>query len=140
MGTIVGIKTIKNYQQIWDEAVKKGYAAVEVAKVVPMVVQEHQNMLNDNSPVVKSWNVEGGCCGFAWISIRPASKAGRNDCPFVKWLRTKGIGRFDDYEKSWSIWVSDFGQSMQRKETYADMVAAVLQENGIRAYSHSRMD
>jgi hypothetical protein len=132
--------TRTHFQEIWDEAVKAGRDAVAKLSVVPMVVQEHKNMLDDSSPVVYSEVVMDGCCGFAWINIRPASKAGRNDCPFVTWCRAHGIGRYDDYAKCWNIWISDYNQSMQKKETYADAVANVLYKNGIKAYSGSRMD
>jgi hypothetical protein len=132
--------TRTHFQEIWDEACKAGRDAVEKLNVVPMVVQEHQNMLDDKSPVAQSWFVADGVCGFAWINIRPASRVGRNDCDFAKWCRANRIGSYDDYAKAWNIWVSDYNQSMQKKEAYADAAASVLQKYGIRAYSGSRMD
>ena len=132
--------TRNHFQDIWEEAQMAGRVAVENLEVKPMVVQEHQNMIDDSSPVVNSYYVADGVCGFAWINIRPASKAGRNDCPFVTWCRAHGIGSFSDYEKAWNIWVSEYNQSMQKKEAYAEAVVTILQKYGIRASSGSRMD
>ena len=131
---------VKTYAEIWKEAKTAGYAAVEKLRVVPMIVQEHENMLDDNSKVVYQEYVSDGCCGFAWVNIRPASRAGKNDCPIVKWMRENKIGSYSDYDKAWNIWVGEFNQSMQKKETYADAVAEVLRTYGINASSNSRMD
>jgi len=84
--------------------------------------------------------IPDGVCGFAWVSIRPASPSGRTDCPFVAWLRKNGIGRYDSYEKAWSIWVNHGNQSMTKKEAYAEAFASVLTAYGISAYAGSRMD
>ena len=39
-----------------------------------------------------------------------------------------------------SVWVSEGGQSMERKEAYARAYADVLRAAGIEAYAGSRMD
>ena len=60
------------------------------------------------------------------------------DC--VKFLKDNKIGRKDSYYGGYTIWVNQFGQSMTRKENYARAFTKVLTENGLTAYSMSRMD
>ena len=72
-------------------------------------------------------------CGFAWISLRPATSA------FARWLKKQGIGR-TAYEGGHQIWCSEFGQSYDRKLAYADAYAGVLKEAGFNAYGAGRLD
>jgi hypothetical protein len=100
-----------------------------------MIVEEHTNMMDDNSPVKKQYFVEGGVCGFAWVSIYPGNS------PFANWLKKTERARKDSYAGGVSIWVSEYGQSMERKEAFASAFANSLRESGIeKAYSRSRMD
>lgn len=117
-------------KKLWVEAQDSAAAAVLKIKVEPMVVTDGRN----------SWFIGDGVCGFAWLEIRPASKAGKNDCDFVKYLKSIRIGGYDDYSKSYNIWVHDFGQCMQKKEAYARGLAAVLKNSGIDVRVKSRMD
>ena len=128
------MKDIGRFNSIYWEAVKAGKEAAEKCMPNPMVVQEHENMLDDNSPVKKSYFVADGVCGFAWIKISPAN------CAFANWVRKNGFGSTDPYAGGLTIWVSDYGQSMQRKEAYAGAFVDVLQKNKIMACAMSRMD
>lgn len=123
-----------NCEQIYNEAHIAGCIAVASLKVRPMIVSEHVNPLDDSSNVVRQYYVEDGVCGFAWVKIRPA----RGN--FVRWLKEKKIGRANSFEGSYDIWISDYNQSMQKKEVYADAFARVLVKKGIKAYCQSRMD
>ena len=58
----------------------------------------------------------------------------------MKFLKDNDIGRKDSYYGGHTIWVSDFGQSVTRKENYARAFAKVLGDNGITAYNMSRLD
>jgi hypothetical protein len=127
-------------QELWNKAKEAGRQAVNELTPKPMIVQEHENMLDDSSPVKKEWFVADGVCGFAWVNIRPASRAGKNDCDMVRWLRSNSIGRYDDYTKAWCYWISEYNQSMQKKEAYAEAMARVLSDDGIKAYAGSRLD
>jgi hypothetical protein len=89
---------------------------------------------NDIDYEQKTYVVPGGVCGFAWISVRPGNSK------FANWLKKNELGRRDSYEGGVKVWVSEFGQSMELKEAYAYAFAAVLQEEGLRAYAGSRMD
>jgi hypothetical protein len=95
----------------------------------PMTVVEADLMGN---PIGRSWTVSEGACGFAWITFA-------GNTPWGKWAKTQGIAS-KGYPKGLQIWVSEFNQSMARKEAYAYAYAKVLREHGIEAYAHSRMD
>jgi len=124
----------KDFQALWDKAVAAGKAAGNAAVPVPMVVSQRANPLNDNSPAVKEWFVADGVCGFAWVKVKPGNSA------FANWLKKKGYARKDSYGGGVSISVSDYNQSMARKEAHAYAMADVFQAAGFKAYGQSRMD
>ncbi|MCK9369247.1 hypothetical protein M0R04_04850 [Candidatus Dojkabacteria bacterium] len=111
-----------------------GCAAAEECYIEPMVVQQHENMMDDSSPVVKSYVVSDGPCGFAWVNIKPAYSK------FAKWMVAYEMARKDSYNGGVTYWISKYGQSIQKKEAYARAFAKVLSDNGINAYASSRMD
>lgn len=113
-----------------------GMAAAHKTVPVPMTVVRHANPFDDNSPIVQRYApVSGGVCGFAWVNIKPGNSS------FAQFLVKKGLARKDSYYGGVSVWVSDFGQSMEKKEAYAQAYAGVLHEAGIkRVYAQSRMD
>lgn len=110
------------------EADAAGKAAAAACDVVPMVVV---GGVPGEQP--KRYFVADGVCGFAWINVKPANSA------FGRWLKREGIAS-KAYGGGLDIWVSDYQQSMQRKEAYARAAAEVLREKGINAYAASRMD
>lgn len=120
--------------RLYREAMAAGRAAAAKVVPVPMVVQQHANMADDNSPVVKTYECAGGVCGFAWVEVRPANSR------FANYLKRMKLGRYHEYERAVVIWVSDYGQSMQRKEAHAAAMAKVFRDAGLRSYSNSRMD
>jgi hypothetical protein len=127
---------------IFNEAVEAGKAAMDNCVPRPMVVEQHTNMLNDNSPVKKAWCVPDGVCGFAWISLKANTPSNRS---FLNDMKRAGFlgehGKFSkSYNGGYQYWVSEGGQSMQKKEAYAHAFADVLRKNGITAYASSRMD
>jgi len=127
-------KAKQDWQPIWNAAHKAGMEAVAKLQVVPMVVQQHASPLDDNSPVVKSYFVADGVCGFASVNVKPANSS------FAKWLVANDIASKDSYAGGVCIWVHQFNQSLQRKETYAYAVSAALKASGINCYASSRMD
>jgi hypothetical protein len=124
----------EQFDSIYDEARRAGLEAVDGMNVIPMIVQQHANMADDSSPVVKNYFAEGGVCGFAWITVKPGNP------PFANWLKKNGLGRKDSYYGGVTIWVDEFDQSMQRKEKYAHAFAKVLNDHGITARAMSRLD
>jgi len=104
-----------------------GMAAGESKVPTPMVVT---GGVPGEQP--KSYYVADGACGFAWVKMK-------GNTPFARWAKKAGVAR------SWStggvvLWVSEFNQSMARKEAYANAYAKVLKEAGVEAYADSRMD
>lgn len=126
----------KEFERIFEEAQKAGHEAVRAMEApAPMIIQQHANIMDDRSPVVKQYVVEGGPCGFAWVTVKPGTSA------FAKWLKKTDRGRTDSYYGGVTIWVSEFGQSMQRKEVFAQAMAKKLAElTGLKIRSMSRMD
>jgi len=126
--------TDSTYASIYREADEAGREAVQKLEVIPMIVSQHKNPLDDNSKIVKSWYISDGVCGFASIWIKPAN------CKFAKYLVKNGKARKSGYQSGVCIWVSDFNQSLQKKEAYAQAFAKVLVKNGITAWAESRID
>lgn len=79
------------YEDIFNAAVAAGNKAAAEAIPTPMIVSQHKNMADDNSPVEKQWFVSEGVCGFAWVVIKPGTHS------FAKWLTKTGKGRKDYY-------------------------------------------
>ena len=123
------------FAELFRKAHEAGMAAGAATTPAPMVVNKHASPLDDSSPVVKSWVVPDGVCGFAWVTIRPAtSAAARYAKEFIK----RGVHK--GYHGGIEIMVHEFGQSLTRKEAYARAYARVLEAAGIRATADSRID
>lgn len=124
---------MRDFKTLYETADLEGKKAAAKAQVVPMVVSEHKNMLDDTSPVKQNWFVAAGACGFAWVTIRPGNS------PFANWLKKNGLAD-KSYEGGVKIWISAYNQSVQLKEAYAGAFAAVLNVAGVNASSGSRLD
>jgi hypothetical protein len=120
-------------EAIYSEAHYKGNVAVQMTTVTPMVVQQRENPLNDDSQLVRQYIVNDGVCGFASVTVKPAN------CKFAKFLVANGLGR-KSFNGGVSMSVRDFNQSLTKKEAYAYAFASVLNEHGIKAFVDSRMD
>lgn len=120
-----------SFSKIFEDAHNAGMEAANKCIPIPMVVQEHENQLDDNSEVVKEWLVNDGVCGFAWVEIKPGN------CSAAHYVKKNILQRKNARA---IIFVNYFGQSMQKKQAYANAYASVLNNNGIKAYSYSRMD
>lgn len=117
-----------------------GMEAVEKARVIPMVVGQETSFMSGIMDPKTVEYVEDGVCGFAWINVYPEYKGnttlGKAE---RKTLEANGF-RKDIYGKHYSLWVSDFNQSMQKKEAFARAAAQVMRDHGISASYGSRMD
>ena len=132
-----------------EKAHEAGQKALEAIKpkVAPMVVEQHVDQLDDNSPVAQSWVVEGGPCGFAFVRVKCTNGPSRK---FISELKKKGLAGDQNSFKDWSK--SDYyggflysftmvgGQSLAYKEAYAGAFTNVLLNAGLDAYMFSRMD
>ncbi len=125
------------------EANIAGHEAVKNLNIIPMIVQKHANPIDDNSPVTQEWLVEGGVCGFASIHFKANTSENKK---FLANLKKAGLAgeneewQKDTYRGGYYKWISEFGQSMQRKEAYAYAFKNVLEKYSITAYVHSKMD
>lgn len=125
----------KQFESIYAEAHEAGMAAGKGITPTPMIVGTPTTLFSNDIDVNKPiYNVPGGVCGFAWITVKPGNSA------FAKWMNKKSYSRKDTYYGGVTVWVSHFGQSMARKEAYADAFAEVLKKYNIKATSMSRMD
>lgn len=132
MGASGTPKIRKDFSPIWQEAVEAGHKAANEAIPTPMTVVEHSNPLNDNSPVRQTYHVPEGVCGFAWIRTKGNTSFGR-------WAK-KHAGFRKSYPSGISFWVSEFGQSYERKMAFATAAAKVLKSHDIEAYAGGRLD
>ncbi len=113
-----------DFDDLFRQAELAGIAAGRGVSPTPMIIEGYDP-------------VEGGACGFAWVNFKMKSGIARK---FGRFLKENGLGRKDEYAGGMTIWISDHGQSMARKEAHASAMAQVLQKAGIDAYSASRMD
>ncbi len=129
-------ETEMEFGALMQEAMAAGAAKVAALNVVPMVVQQKADPMNDSSPVVKQWFVEDGVCGFAWVKVKGVGK-------FANWLKANkfpGLSVHKGYPGGLEISVHAYNQSLQKKEAFAYGMADVLKAAGISAYASSRMD
>ena len=118
---------------IYNEAHYAGMIAGNACKPVPMGVQSSDIMGNRFGAISV---VDDGVCGFAWINVSYKTPDNRK---FVNALKKAQMIR-KSYSGGFDIWVSDFNQSMQRKEAYARAFASVLKAHNIECYVGTRMD
>jgi len=83
----------------------------------------------DGKPIEQ---IDDGACGFAWVEFAGNTAWG-------KWAKKQGIAR-SHYPSGLCVWVSEFGQSVDRKSAYAGAYAQTLRNAGIDAHSGSRLD
>ena len=135
--------------KILDKALQAGEDALNACVPIPMIVQEHANMMDDSSQVIQSYHVPDGVCGFAWIKISLTSTPSRQFINALKKakLATADINSFKDepfkksnYHGGYLYWVRQGNQSLQKKETFAGAFAKTLIEAGITCHTGSRMD
>ena len=120
---------------------------IDSKKVMPMVVQQHENVMDDSSPVAEQWVVAGGPCGFAAIRVKCTNGPSRK---FINQLKKAGLAGDINSHCEWhkSDYYGGFmksftligGQSLAYKEAYAHAYAEVLDAEGINTWVWSRMD
>ena len=121
-------------EKLLERAHLMGMDAGRRVGVTPMVVGSPSTPFgSDIDYSKKTYVVEGGVCGFAGVVIKPARGK------FVSYLKSLDMG-YKHYYGGWYVSVREFGQSLTRKEAYAEAFAKVLSEVGMRCYVDSRMD
>ena len=121
-------------EKVLERAHLMGRDAGRSVGVNPMVVGTPTELMgNEIDYSKKTYVVEGGVCGFAGVVIKPARGK------FVSYLKSIGMGN-KHYYGGWYVSVREFGQSLTRKEAYAEAFADVLKEVGMKVYVDSMMD
>jgi len=108
------------FSRLTNEADKAGIKAGQDVVPTPMLIKGYEPIAD-------------GVCGFAWVTVRPGN------CSYAIWAK-KNCGFRKAYNGGVQLWISDFNQSMTRKEAYAQAFAKTLRAEGIEAYAGSRMD
>ena len=121
------------FERLWSAAHSAGLAAALAATPPAMVVQRRSDPMDDTSPIEKEWIVPDGPCGFAWITV-PGNSS------FARWRKKVGTADRDYYGGCCIKNVHEFNQSLIRKTAYAIAFARVLQDAGIPAHAHDRID
>lgn len=125
--------TVDQLESLHNRAFKAGEAALKGCQPTPMVVQQHENPLDDNSPVTKSYFVGGGVCGFAWVIIRPANSQFAN---YLKKNHNAGKSYYGGCQ--WFPHVG--GQFYELKMAFCQAYAEVVHGAGFDAYADGRLD
>lgn len=116
--------TDATFDNIYAEADAAGHGAAAAVDVQELVIRD---MFTG-----KTYHEPEGICGFAEIRFRGNTAWGR-------WAK-KFVGAKKAYTGGLYIWVSDFGQSYDRKRAYAIAFARTLAAHGIDAYATARLD
>jgi hypothetical protein len=101
-----------------------------------MMVGEGKSIFsNEIDYTKKTYLLDEGACGFAWITIRPGNSKLANA------YKKLGLAK-SAYGGGVSVWVGEFGQSIDRKSAYANAYAEKLREltGEERIYGESRLD
>ena len=124
-----------DFQDLYERAHQAGLNSAAAATVQPMIVGTPKTIfgteLDENKP---TYFVESGPCGFAEVVVKPGNSR------FANWLKKNNIASTRYYGGGVSIWVSEFGQSYQRKMAYATAFAEILRVENIKASSTGRLD
>lgn len=123
----------RDWAEVWQRADIAGQEAAKACTPTPMVVGSPTTPLGNDIDYSKpTYSVNEGVCGFAWVRFKGNTSFGR-------WAKKTGRAR-SAYGGGLQYWVSQFGQSLERKAAYARAFAKVLNEEEITAYAESRMD
>jgi hypothetical protein len=127
----------QGFADLHDRAHAAGHAAAIGHNPRPMIVRSCDIQINGRNVVDVPGQIVAveseGACGFAWVKVRPAN------CSFARWA-AKERGWSTSYGGGLELWISAYGQSVERKTAYAEAFARVLCEAGINAYAGSRLD
>ena len=107
------------FGHLWNAADAAGMEAGGQLATAPMVVQNVDIVGNVSGP---KYHVSEGECGFAWLTLK-------GNTPFGRWAKASGIAT-SCYTGGLTIRCRAFGQSMQRKEAWAQAAMRHLRTHG----------
>jgi hypothetical protein len=124
-----------DFQDLYERARQAGLNAAASTTVQPMVVGTPKSLFSNELDETKpTYFIESGPCGFAEVVVKPGNSR------FANWLKKNNIAETRYYGGGVSVWVSEFGQSYQRKMAYASAFAEVLRAENIKASATGRLD
>jgi hypothetical protein len=115
-------KRYAEFEALLSVAHEKGLAAGQAINPRPIA----------GNPKGPFYHCNEGLCGFAYVTLTKGNSS------FALWAKKQGY--FRKGYKSTTMSVSDFNQSVERKEAYAHAYAQVLRNAGIDCYASSRLD
>ncbi len=126
-------------EQKWDKAFEAahaaGKAACEAAKPTPVTWVE-SDLFGNVAEDAERYRCDEGLCGFAWVKFKGADRRTK----WGKYLYNREDTSLDGYNKI-HMWIRAGGQSVERKEAYAEAFCEVMvEEYGIECYHLSRLD
>lgn len=122
-----------SFNAMLRKALDAGYSAAQAVQVQKMRVIEADPLTGQPLPGARPSEAFEPC-GFAWVKVP-------GNTPFGRYVKKTYPQKFRKaYGPGLQYWVSDFEQSMYRKEAFAQAMARVLREHGVEAYADSRMD
>lgn len=123
----------KGLQQVFWAAARAGREAGDAHVPQPIVVGNARSLFSNeidrNGPL---WRSDAGVCGFAWVKLLGGNSQA------ARYAVKRGIAR--SRPGGPEIWISDHGQSHEKKMAHAAAYARVLKQAGIEAYADGRMD
>jgi hypothetical protein len=114
----------QKFTDLVEKARDAGLIAGRDCRPIPMYV------VDQGVPIDR---IDDGACGFAWVTVKPANSS------FAIWAKKNKLMR-SAYGGGVQYWVSEFGQSVDRKAAFAGAFAKVLREAGINAVAGDRLD
>jgi hypothetical protein len=124
------------YESIHNECHQTGLLVGVRVNTRPMLVGEAKSLLsNEIDYTKKTYLMDDGPCGYAWVTIRPGNSKLANAYKKLGLAKSAWNGGVE-------YWVSEFGQSVDRKAAYAEAYAAKLRQltGHETIYSGSRLD
>jgi hypothetical protein len=85
----------------------------------------------------KGERVDDGLCGFAWVTIKPATSA------FARWLKKQVNDQYRIHKGCYGgleMWPANRSQSHERKRAWAEAVACRLRAADLNAHAGDRLD
>lgn len=132
-------------RRIWKEAQAAARTAADAqlkelqAAGPRWAITEHENPLDDNSPIKRVVGTMLDVCGFAWLHFSNCNR--KPTSTLVRYLKAQGIAS-KHYQGGYTARVpaAPMRQELSVKEAAARAAANVLQQHGITVYAQSRID
>ena len=122
------------FGQILSDAFAKGQEAGRTASPRAMAIVAC-DLFGTPTPGAPVHVEDEGACGFAWVNIKPGNSS------FAQYLKKQGIAD-KSYYGGVDIWISEHGQSYERKLAHARAISDHFRDNvqGVTVHASGRLD